>query len=85
MFAPDVGVLEDPATGSAAGPVGAYIDHYALLKRTTRGTPIVIEQGYEISRPSQLIAEVVGKTEPENVLVSGKIKLVAEGSFYVEV
>lgn len=85
MFAPDVGVLEDPATGSAAGPIGAYIDHYHLLQRTTRGIPIIIEQGYEISRPSQLIAEVVGEKEPENVLVSGKIKLVAEGSFYVEI
>ncbi len=85
MFAPDVGVLEDPATGSAAGPIGAYIDHYQLLQGATRGTPIRIEQGYELNRPSQLIAEVVGKKEPENVLVSGKIKLIAEGTFYVEV
>jgi trans-2,3-dihydro-3-hydroxyanthranilate isomerase len=84
MFAPDVGVLEDPATGSAAGPIGAYVDHYGLLSRATRGTPIIIEQGYEIRRPSQLIAEVIGETKPENVLVSGKIKLIAEGSFYVE-
>ncbi len=84
MFAPDVGVLEDPATGSAAGPIGAYVDHYGLLKRITRNSPIVIEQGYEINRPSQLVAEVTGTKNPENVLVSGKVKLTAEGTFYAD-
>ncbi len=83
MFAPDVGVLEDPATGSAAGPIGAYVDHYGLVNRATRQTPIFIEQGYEINRPSQLIAAVVGEKAPKSVLVSGKVKLVAEGRFFV--
>jgi trans-2,3-dihydro-3-hydroxyanthranilate isomerase len=85
MFAPDVGVLEDPATGSAAGPIGAYIDHYGLVDRGARGTDLVIEQGYEINRPSKLVAKVVGERTPETVLVSGKIKLIAEGSFYVDI
>lgn len=80
MFAPDVGVIEDPATGSAAGPIGAYVEQYNLLQRDTKGEPVIIEQGYEIRRPSQLIAEVVSK----NVLVSGKVKLVAEGNFHVD-
>ena len=80
MFAPDVGVIEDPATGSAAGPIGAYVEQYNLLQRDTKGEPVIIEQGYEIRRPSQLIAEVVSK----NVLVSGKVKLVAEGNFQVD-
>lgn len=84
MFAPDVGVLEDPATGSAAGPIGAYVDHYGLLKRETRNSPIIIEQGYEINRPSQLVAEVKGAKDPESVLVSGKVKLTAEGTFFVD-
>lgn len=84
MFAPEVGVLEDPATGSAAGPIGAYVEHYGLLHRDTKGGPIVIEQGYEIRRPSRLIAEVIWDREPVNVLVSGKVKLVAEGTFYVD-
>jgi trans-2,3-dihydro-3-hydroxyanthranilate isomerase len=84
MFAPDVGVIEDPATGSAAGPIGAYVEHYNLLNRKTIGKPIIIEQGYEIRRPSQLIAEVIGGPDPTNVLVSGKVKLIAEGNFYVD-
>lgn len=83
MFAPDVGVIEDPATGSAAGPIGAYVEQYNLLQRDTKGEPVFIEQGYELRRPSQLIAKVISKKEAEKVLVSGKVKLIAEGSFYV--
>ncbi|MFX1300650.1 MAG: PhzF family phenazine biosynthesis protein [Promethearchaeota archaeon] len=84
MFAPGAGVLEDPATGSAAGPIGAYVEHHNLLHRDTKGKPIKIEQGYEMRRPSQLIAQVVWETEATNVLVSGKVKLMAEGDFYIE-
>ena len=84
MFAPGAGVLEDPATGSAAGPIGAYVEHHNLLNRDKKGKSIIIEQGYEMRRPSQLIAQVVWETEPTNVLVSGKVKLMAEGTFYIE-
>ncbi|MFX1244904.1 MAG: PhzF family phenazine biosynthesis protein [Promethearchaeota archaeon] len=83
MFAPDVGVLEDPATGSAAGPIAAYLEYHDVLKRAKQGEPIIIEQGYEIRRPSQLIAEVVGGDTPQSVYVSGKVKLIAEGNFYI--
>ncbi len=83
FFAPEVGVTEDPATGSAAGPLAAYLEHYDVLSGKPNGDPIIIEQGYEMRRPSQLIAEVVWGEEMEGVLVSGKVKLVAEGTFYL--
>jgi trans-2,3-dihydro-3-hydroxyanthranilate isomerase len=76
-------VLEDPATGSAAGPIAAYLEYHDVLKRATPGEPIFIEQGYELHRPSQLIAEVVWEKEPISVYVSGKVKLIAEGNFFV--
>ncbi len=83
FFAPEVGVVEDPATGSAAGPLAAYLEHHQVLPRKKRGKPIIIEQGYEMQRPSQLISEVVWGEGIEGVLVSGKVKLVAEGTFYL--
>ncbi len=83
MFAPDVGVLEDPATGSAAGPIAAYLEYYNVLTRKTKGSRILIEQGYEIKRPSQLVSEVIWGKEIEKVLVSGLVKLVADGTFYL--
>jgi trans-2,3-dihydro-3-hydroxyanthranilate isomerase len=82
MFAPDVGVLEDPATGSAAGPLGAYLEKYNVLKKHEFGEPIIIEQGYEIRRPSRLTVTVPHESM-EEVFVSGKVRLVAEGMFYV--
>ncbi len=84
MFAPEVGVVEDPATGSAAGPLTAYLEQYNILNREKRGDDIVIEQGYEIKRPSRLVGSVIGENDFIGVCVSGKIRLVAEGTFYLD-
>jgi trans-2,3-dihydro-3-hydroxyanthranilate isomerase len=83
MFAPDVGALEDPATGSAAGPLGAYLEKYRVLKHHEFGQAIVVEQGYEIRRPSRLTVTVPHESM-EEIFVSGKVRLVAEGTFYIE-
>lgn len=82
MFAPEVGVVEDPATGSAAGPLGAYLEKYNVLIEHRFGEPINIEQGYEINRPSKLISRVPHENMSE-VHVSGKVRLVAEGTFFL--
>ncbi|MFW9803019.1 MAG: PhzF family phenazine biosynthesis protein [Candidatus Thorarchaeota archaeon] len=83
MFAPGVGVLEDPATGSAAGPLGAYVRKYDVQAGIDVVEPVIIEQGYEIRRPSNLISQVIGGAKFEGMKVSGKVKLIAEGNFYL--
>ncbi|RDE14522.1 MAG: phenazine biosynthesis protein [Candidatus Thorarchaeota archaeon] len=83
MFGPGVGVLEDPATGSAAGPLGAYLKMHDILPETGSKDKIVIEQGYEIRRPSRLEVTTSGGKSPREVYVSGKVRLVAEGRLYV--
>jgi trans-2,3-dihydro-3-hydroxyanthranilate isomerase len=85
MFGPEVGVDEDPATGSAAGPLAAYIEQYNLLNRMKPGADIVIEQGYEIKRPSKLIASVIGEKDFVGAYVSGQTRLVAAGTFYLDI
>lgn len=82
MFAPSAGVLEDPATGSAAGPLAAYLERYEILKGHQFSEPIKIEQGYEIKRPSNLTVEIPHESMSE-ILVSGKVRLTAEGTFYL--
>jgi trans-2,3-dihydro-3-hydroxyanthranilate isomerase len=57
MFAEGLGVGEDPATGSAQGPLGAYIVAHELVQATPT-TRIRSEQGFEIGRPSILEIEV---------------------------
>jgi trans-2,3-dihydro-3-hydroxyanthranilate isomerase len=79
MFAPGDGVPEDPATGSAAGPLAC---HLARHGRIEFGQEIVISQGAEIGRPSTLYARVEGTPQQiEKVEVSGSAVVVARGEF----
>ena len=83
MFAPGAGVPEDPATGSAAGPLGAYLIEHRVLTNLRPEEPIVIEQGHEMRRPSRLEVVITGDKSTREAYVSGKVKLVAEGKLYV--
>jgi trans-2,3-dihydro-3-hydroxyanthranilate isomerase len=79
MFAPGDGVPEDPATGSAAGPLAV---HLARHGRIPFGEEIEITQGAEIGRPSTLYARVEGSAEHiEAVEVGGSAVVVARGEF----
>jgi trans-2,3-dihydro-3-hydroxyanthranilate isomerase len=79
MFAPAGGVAEDPATGSAAGPLAV---HLARHGRIAFGDEIEISQGAEIGRPSKLYARAVGSAERlERVEVGGSAVVVARGEF----
>jgi trans-2,3-dihydro-3-hydroxyanthranilate isomerase len=79
MFAPGDGVPEDPATGSAAGPLAL---HLARHGRIEFGEQIEISQGTEIGRPSTLHARVDGSAERvERVEVGGSAVIVARGEF----
>jgi trans-2,3-dihydro-3-hydroxyanthranilate isomerase len=79
MFAPGGGVPEDPATGSAAGPLAV---HLARHGRIAWGDEIVISQGVEIGRPSTLYAQADGSGETvERIEVGGSAVVVAWGEF----
>ena len=79
MFAPGHGVAEDPATGSAAGPL-AY--HLARHGRISFGEQIEIKQGAEIGRPSTLFAVAEGSAAGlERLRVGGSAVPVARGEF----
>jgi trans-2,3-dihydro-3-hydroxyanthranilate isomerase len=79
MFAPADGVPEDPATGSAAGPLAV---HLARHGRIAFGEEIEITQGVEIGRPSTLYARVEGSLDQiELVEVGGSAVIVARGEF----
>jgi trans-2,3-dihydro-3-hydroxyanthranilate isomerase len=81
MFAPKLGVAEDPATGSAAGPLAV---HLARHGSTAFGDELEISQGVEIGRPSTLYARVDGAGDAiERVKVGGSAVIVARGEFSV--
>src|SRR5207247_3548660 len=69
MFAPASGVAEDPATGSAAGPLAVHLVRHG---RASYGDELEISQGAEIGRPSTLFARVDGQGERiDHVQVGG--------------
>jgi trans-2,3-dihydro-3-hydroxyanthranilate isomerase len=79
MFAPADGVTEDPATGSAAGPLAV---HLARHGRIGFGEEIEISQGVELGRPARLHARVQGTPEQiDRVEVGGSAVIVARGEF----
>ena len=81
MFAPAGGVAEDPATGSAAGPLAL---HLARHGRIAFGDEIEITQGVEIGRPSTLFARVEGSADDvQRVEVGGSAVTVARGELSV--
>jgi trans-2,3-dihydro-3-hydroxyanthranilate isomerase len=72
--------LEDPATGSAAGPLGGYL----VDQGVSRPGPIRLQQGYEMGRPSDITITVNGKRGAfESVHVGGGVVKVAEGTMWV--
>jgi trans-2,3-dihydro-3-hydroxyanthranilate isomerase len=76
MYAPWQGIAEDPATGSANGPLGAYLVRPGL----SDGKGIVSEQGYEMGRPSLLYVRVGGgRDRITSVHVGGRCALAGGG------
>jgi trans-2,3-dihydro-3-hydroxyanthranilate isomerase len=84
LFAPLAGVLEDPATGSASGALGAYLVHHRVLGGGAAVVRLENEQGHELGRPSRILIEVMkhGSTI-SRVRVGGAVVKVIEGTVYV--
>ncbi len=78
---PRTGIVEDPATGSAAAPISVQLGLLARRRDATERT--VIEQGVEMGRPSRLVAEADfdAAGRPVAARVSGRVVGIAEGWF----
>jgi trans-2,3-dihydro-3-hydroxyanthranilate isomerase len=81
MFSPAYGVVEDAATGSAAGPLAIHAARHGLAGY---GQELEIFQGVELGRPSRMLATAEGSAEGVNeVRVGGHGVVVARGTIYV--
>jgi trans-2,3-dihydro-3-hydroxyanthranilate isomerase len=76
FFNPTVGIWEDPATGSAAGPLASLLVAHGVV---ADGTTLLIEQGYALGRPSRITVEVSGA----RVRLGGRGIIVAEGTLRI--
>jgi trans-2,3-dihydro-3-hydroxyanthranilate isomerase len=82
-FAPFIGIPEDPATGSAGGALGAYLVRHKVIENLDPSA-IVIEQGFEMNRPSTILVSV-GTTgeEIDSIQVGGQAITVLEGNLRI--
>jgi trans-2,3-dihydro-3-hydroxyanthranilate isomerase len=79
MFAPLLGIVEDPATGSANAALAALLLHLARPERPE--LTIHVEQGAEMGRPSQLVATAARSSEGRiRATIAGNCVLVGRGS-----
>ncbi|WP_097025626.1 PhzF family isomerase [Clostridium peptidivorans] len=77
MFAPAIGINEDPVTGNANGPLGAYLVHHNLVKHNNSLFRFKAKQGEAIKRPGIIEVEVkIEDKEPVEVKVSGNAVII---------
>lgn len=84
MFAPAMGIDEDPATGAASGPLGAYLIEHNVLPNDAGGVHLIrSEQGIEMGRPSLIEITVTGQSgKIEEVKIGGSAVIVGKGQLF---
>ena len=83
MFAPVLGIAEDPATGSASGPLGCYLVRHKVVVPEKAGAMLNL-QGVKMGRPSHIHISIgVDGTGITGVRVGGEAVLAGEGTLYV--
>lgn len=77
MFAPAIGISEDPVTGNANGPLGAYLVHHNLIKHNNSLFRFKAKQGEAINRTGIIEVEVkIEDNEPVEVKVAGNAVII---------
>ncbi len=79
VFGPEYGIREDPATGSATGPLAAFMVQHGLVSGAA-GTRFVSEQGVKMGRPSVLHIQLNGENGVNGIEVGGYVSPVAEAT-----
>lgn len=76
MFAPAIGIAEDPVTGNANGPLGAYLTHYGRIAKCRDGFTFEIKQGEAIGRKGYMKVHVYSNdSDAELVRISGRARI----------
>jgi trans-2,3-dihydro-3-hydroxyanthranilate isomerase len=84
MFAPGMGIWEDPATGGASGPLGCYLVRYGVVA-CDGWADITSEQGIEMGRPSFIKIRIAREGEEiTDVRVGGECRFMGEGYLEIE-
>jgi PhzF family phenazine biosynthesis protein len=84
MFAPAIGINEDPVTGNANGPLGAYLVHHSLVKHNNSLLKFKAKQGEAINRAGIIEVEVkIEDREPVEIKISGSAVIVFQSEITI--
>lgn len=81
FFAAHMGIIEDAATGSAAGPLTGYLLKHEVFGKSFE---IINEQGIEMGRPSRIMMRGMLKDDEYTVEIGGKCSFIGTGEFTIE-
>ncbi len=85
MFAPAIGINEDPVTGNANGPLGAYLVKHGLIKHDGSTVSFTAEQGHAINRSGLVYVTVnIVEGEPVQVKIRGDAVIVFKSLYGLE-
>lgn len=79
MFAPELGIAEDPATGSVTGPLAVFMMEHKLVGHAD-GTTFISEQGTKLGRRSLLYVRIEGSYGSDGIFVGGQVVPVSRGT-----
>lgn len=86
MFAPAIGINEDPVTGNANGPLGAYLVHHKLVKHNNSVFKFKVKQGEAIKRAGIIEVEVkIEDKEPVEVKISGNAVIIFKSELLINI
>ncbi len=82
MFPPEHGIPEDPATGSATGPLAAFMMRHNLVS-SAAGTRLVSEQGTKMGRRSLLNVYIRGERGIDGIEVGGYVTALVDATMTI--
>ena len=85
MFSPAIGIVEDPVTGNANGPMGAWLVHHGLLEHDGKSLQVKGHQGRALGRDGTVEIDVtIQDNQPEKVTITGNAVILFHAQWAID-
>ena len=85
MFSPAIGIVEDPVTGNANGPMGAWLVHHNVLPHDGNVLRVKGHQGRALGRDGVIeVTVIIRNNQPEKVTISGTAVILFHAEWAIE-
>ncbi len=85
MFSPAIGIVEDPVTGNANGPMGAWLVHHRLMAHDGKTLRVQGHQGRALGRDGIVdVTVVIRDNQPEKVTITGSAVILFHAEWAID-